>query len=123
MATQVSVPNNKRSKYVTQSISLRGLSPQKLAFDELALLPFSSELSEAINDYAREILSNEEFITAYTDLIKTVIYSEIKKRPNITLLKTILIKEQIWTTATKNLNTLVINTASRFITNQVVKIL
>ncbi len=121
MSKSVSTLNKKRTPKI--SVSLSKLSPRSLAFDELALKPFPSELSEAVKEYSTDILSNDEFITTYTELIKMIIHTEIKKRPNITILQTVLIKEQIWTTATKNLNTLVVNTAAKLVMHQVVDIL
>ncbi len=94
--------------------SLNNLSAYSLAFDELALRTMPDELAEAVGDYAREILADKVFIKHYKELINMVIRAEIRKREqrdSLTLRKKILISEQIWLNATKNLNTLALNTA------------
>jgi hypothetical protein len=95
--------------------ALNKLSAYGLAFDELALSSIPNELIEAVGDYAHEILDNKMFITNYKELIKMVINAEINKRPHLTLRQQVLINEQIWQNATKNLNTLVLNTAVKHI--------
>jgi hypothetical protein len=95
--------------------ALNKITPYGLAFDELALKPIPNELAEAVGDYAGEILQNRIFVNNYKELIKMVIKAENKKRPHLTMRQQVLISEQIWLTATKNLNTLVLNTAVKHI--------
>ncbi len=91
--------------------SLNKLTPYGLAFDELALKHIPDYLAEAVGDYACQIMRDDIFITNYYELIKLVIRSENKRRPQLTMRQQVLIREQIWLNATKNLNTLALNTA------------
>ena len=95
--------------------SLNKLTPYGLAFDELALKHIPDYLVESVNEYALEILGNKIFVNNYKELIKLVITEEKKKRKQLTMLQQVLISEQIWQNATKNLNTLVLNTAVQHI--------
>ncbi len=92
-------------------LALDKISPYGLAFDELAIYEIPSGLSEVVQDYALEILQNNIFITRYKKLINLVIDCEYKKRPFISIHQKVLIREQLWSNATRNLNTLVLNTA------------
>ncbi len=96
-------------------ISLNKIPPLGLAFDILPQHTIPPELYEAVNDYAIDILNNKMFIKNYKDLIIMVIQSEFNKRPNLSLRQKVLIKEQIWDNATKNLNILAMNTAVKYI--------
>ena len=99
-------------------LALNKISPLGLAFDELAQYEIPSGLSEVVLDYTLEILQNKIFIASYKKLINMVINNEYKKRPVLSICQKVLIREQIWLIATKNLNTLVLNTAIKHITIQ-----
>ncbi len=96
-------------------LGLDKISPYGLAFDELALYKIPSGLSEVVQDYALDILKNKIFIARYKQLIDIVIDYEYKKRPFLSIHQKVLIREQIWSNATRNLNTLVLNTAVKHI--------
>jgi hypothetical protein len=100
------------------SFALNKLSPHGLAFDELAQYEIPYGLSEVVHDYALEILQNKIFIANYKKLINIVINYEYKKRQCLSIRQKVLIKEQIWSNAARNLNTLVLNTAITNITIQ-----
>ncbi len=99
-------------------LALDKISPYGLAFDELAQYEIPSGLSEVVQDYAVEILQNKIFIARYKKLISMVIDNEYKNRPVLSIRQKVLIREQIWLNATKNLNTLVLNTAVKHINIQ-----
>jgi hypothetical protein len=110
---------NKKCRVMTELVlALNKISPLGLAFDELAQYEIPSDLSEFVQDYAVEILQNKIFISSYKKLINMVIDREYKKRPVLSIRQKVLIREQIWLNATKNLNTLVLNTAVKHITIQ-----
>jgi hypothetical protein len=92
-------------------LALNKIPPYGLAFDELAIHEIPYGLYEAVRDYALEILQNKIFIASYRKVINMVINNEYKKRPFLSIRQKVLIKEQIWLNATKNLNTLVLNIA------------
>ncbi len=98
--------------------AMNKLSPQGLAFDELVLYRIPSGLAEAVHEYALEILKNKMFIKNYKELINMVINNEYIKRKYLSIRQKVLIREQIWVNATKNLNTLALNTAIKHITIQ-----
>ena len=98
--------------------TLNNVSSHSLAFDELVQYDIPSYMSEAVQDYALEILENKMFITKYKELINFVINSEYTKRPYVSIRQKVLIREQIWLNATKNLNTIALNTAIKYITIQ-----
>ena len=103
---------NKKCRVMTEFVlALDKISPYGLAFDELAIYEIPSGLSEVVQDYALDILQNDIFIARYKNLINMVILHEYKKRPFLSIRQKVLIKEQIWLNATKNLNTLVLNIA------------
>jgi hypothetical protein len=102
----------------TLVLSLNKLSTHSLAFDELALRHIPDGLYEAVGDYAREILANKEFVTNYKSVIILIIKEEIRKKNCKGLLQQVLIREEIWKNATKNLNTLALNTAIKHIKMQ-----
>ncbi len=97
------------------ALYLNKISPQGLAFDVLAQRTIPAELAETVLKYSLVILKNKKFVTSYKNIIETVIYSEFNKRPNISLRQKVLIREQIWENAIKNLNTLALNTAVKHI--------
>lgn len=110
---------NKKRRFMTElDFALNKLSPQGLAFDELAQYEIPTDFAEAVQDYALEILENKIFITKYKELINNVISSEYLKRPFLSIRQKVLIREQIWLNATKNLNTIALNTAIKYITIQ-----
>jgi hypothetical protein len=109
----------KKCRFMTELVfALNKLSPQGLAFDELAQYEIYPDLAEAVQNYAFEILENKMFITNYKGLINMVINNEYIKRPFLSIRQKVLIREQIWLNATKNLNTLALNTAVTHITIQ-----
>ena len=97
---------------MTELVSfLNNISPLGLAFDELAQYDIPSYLTEAVDDYSCEILQNKQFTNKYKKIIQEIICNEFIKRPSLSLRKKVLIKEQIWNNATKNLCTLSLNIA------------
>ena len=97
------------------SAVLSNISPFGLAFDVLAPRPIPKAIVEPVYDVARDILNDKIFLRNYTEVINMVVQAEYKKRPNLSLRQKVLIKEQISSTAQKNLNTLVLNTALKYI--------
>ncbi len=101
-----------------QILSLNNISPFGLAFDELAKRPIPPQLYEDVKNHASEISQNKIFKTDYEELITIIIRNEYQKRPDISLRQKVLIKEQIWKNAKKNLNTLILNAAVKHIKKQ-----